>query len=107
MLHLPTAYRPLPTARSGISLLEVLIALGCLSVGLLAMMAGLVPLGVYEMAEATKLDQSSTLGRAAFRDLKIRGYLRPQTWVDTQYGMVAVVATSLKIDGVAPKTSGS
>ena len=37
-----------------------------------------------------------------------RRYVVPlRVWADTQYGMVAVVATSLKIDGVQPKTSGS
>ncbi|HVU86626.1 MAG TPA: hypothetical protein VHD36_04860, partial [Pirellulales bacterium] len=50
-------------------------------------MAALVPLGAYELVEATKLDQSSTAGRAAFRDLEVRNYLQPRMWVDTQMGM--------------------
>ncbi len=73
--------------RSGISLLEVMFAAGILTVGILGM-AALVPLGAYELIEAQKLDQSSTAGRAAFRDLEVRGYLQPKLWVDTQMGML-------------------
>ena len=37
-----------------------------------------------------------------------RNYIVPlRVWANTQYGLVAVVTTQLKIDGVAPKTSGS
>jgi type II secretory pathway pseudopilin PulG len=75
------------TPRRGISLIEVLFAVGVLSVGILGM-AALVPLGAYELVEAQKLDQSSTAGRAAFRDLEVRSYLQPKMWVDTQMGML-------------------
>jgi len=78
---------PARRARAGISLLEVLFAVGVLSVGILAM-AALIPLGAYELLEAQKLDQSATLGRAAFRDLEVRGLLQPKLWVDTQVGML-------------------
>ena len=73
-------------ARRGISLIEVMFAAGILTVGILGM-AALVPLGAYELIEATKLDQSSTAGLAAFRDLEVRGFLQPKLWVDTQMGM--------------------
>ena len=61
--------------------------MGVMSVGILSLVL-LIPVGVYELAEAAKLDAASTLGRAAFRDLEVRGYLRPETWVDTQWGMM-------------------
>jgi hypothetical protein len=86
-VSLPPAPCPLPSGRSGISLLEVLFAMGVMSVGILSVVL-LIPVGVYELAEAQKLDSGSTLGRAAFRDLEVRGYLRPETWVDTQWGML-------------------
>ncbi len=36
-----------------------------------------------------------------------RNYVVPvRIWADTPYGVIAGVATSLKIDGVAPKTAG-
>jgi type II secretory pathway pseudopilin PulG len=79
--------------RPGISLIEVLFAMGILSVGILAM-AALLPLGVYELGESDKLDQTSTLGRAAFRDLEVRGYLQPKMWVDTQVGMLVAPVLS-------------
>ncbi|HEY4310756.1 MAG TPA: hypothetical protein VGN12_15000 [Pirellulales bacterium] len=60
--------------------------MGILSVGILGM-AALVPLGAYELVEANKLDQSSTAGRASFRDMEVRSYLQPKQWVDTQMGM--------------------
>lgn len=68
------------TTRGGVTLLEVLVAIMVLSVGLLGL-AALIPVGRFEMAEAGKVDRGSTLGRAAFRDLLVRGYLRPENWL--------------------------
>ncbi len=82
--QLPTACCHLPAAR-GISLIEVLFAMGILSVGILSLVM-LIPLGAYELSESAKMDQSSTLGRASFRDLEVRAFLRPKLWVDTQLG---------------------
>ncbi|MBI2825988.1 MAG: hypothetical protein HYX69_14990 [Planctomycetia bacterium] len=67
--------------RPGITLLEVLISILVLSVGILAM-ATLIPVGAYELSEAAKADATSTLGRAAFRDLEVRGFLNPPMWID-------------------------
>ncbi len=91
---LPTAHRPLRTAyrrpptadsRRGISLLEVLISILVLSVGLLGTLS-LVPLGHHDIVEASKMDRGGTLGRLAFRDIIIRGYLRPDMWCDQNGG---------------------
>jgi len=68
-------------ARRGISLLEVLAAMLVLTIGILGM-ARLIPVGVYELSVAYKLDGASTLGRASFRDLEVRGYLNPMRWYD-------------------------
>lgn len=62
--------------RSAITLLEVLISIMCLSVGLLGL-ATLLPLGRFQLVEASRLDRTGTLGRSAFRDLQVRGYLQP------------------------------
>lgn len=80
---LPTAYRRPSTAysRRGISLLEVLVSTLCLSVGLMGLIA-LIPLGHHDIVEATKMDRIATLGRLSFRDLQVRGYLRPDMWCD-------------------------
>ena len=77
----PATRNPQPATRRGISLLEVLISIGILSVGLLGLMA-LIPLGHHDIVEATKMDRGATLGRVSFRDLEVRGYLRPDMWCD-------------------------
>jgi hypothetical protein len=49
-------------------------------------MAALIPLGKLELAEGNRLDNVSSVGRGAFRDLVVRGYLRPEMWVDPLTG---------------------
>lgn len=68
-------------ARRGVTLLEVLAAMFVLTIGLLGM-AALLPVGRFEVAEAQKLDRGAALGRAAFRDLQVRGFLRPEMWLN-------------------------
>ena len=65
--------------RRGISLLEVLISMFVLAVGLMGV-AALIPAGQHEIVEAAKLDNAAMLGRAAFRDMQVRGYLNPNGW---------------------------
>ncbi len=71
--------------RFGVTLLEVIVSMGIMVVGLMGM-ASLIPLGRLELAEGDRLDNSSTLGRGAFRELTVRGYLNPQMWVDPLTG---------------------
>lgn len=66
-------------SRRGISLLEVLISMFVLLFGLLGV-ASLIVAGRHELGAADRFDQAASVGRAAFRDLKIRGYLDPSTW---------------------------
>lgn len=68
--------------RSGISLIEVLIAVFVLTFGLMGI-AMVIPAGRYLMVEAAKSDRGSACGRAALNDMKIRGWLMPgQSGVD-------------------------
>lgn len=67
---------PSPRGRQGISLLEVLISVFVLTVGILGL-AALIPIGRFEVQEASKLDRASTLGKQAYRELLIRGLLKP------------------------------
>jgi hypothetical protein len=60
--------------------MEVLISMFVLAVGLLGV-AALIPAGRHEIVEAAKLDNASMVGRAAFRDIQVRGYLNPTGWV--------------------------
>lgn len=68
--------------RSGITLLEVLIATFVMTVGLLSL-AALLPVGRFEMQEADRFDRGSALGRAAYRQLLISSCLRPENWLYT------------------------
>ncbi len=65
--------------RRGISLLEVLISMFVLLVGLLGVMS-LLPAGRSEVMRGAKIDRASACGRAAFRDMRIRGMLDPQSY---------------------------
>jgi hypothetical protein len=73
------SYIPAGPHRRGISLLEVLAAIGVLSIGLLGL-ASLLPLGRYTISEAVKADRAGTLGRAAMRDIVVRRMLDSTTW---------------------------
>ena len=75
----PTAHFPLHTARRGVSLLEVLAAIGVLSIGLLGL-AALLPIGRYTIAEAVKGDRAGDCGRAGLRDVIVRRMLDPNAW---------------------------
>ena len=67
------------------SLLEVLAAIGVLSIGLLGL-AALLPVGRYTLAEATKADRGGQCGRAALRDVVVRRMLDYHNWYDPTQG---------------------
>jgi hypothetical protein len=62
------------------SLIEVLAAIGVLSIGLLAL-AALLPVGRYTINEATKADRTGDCGRAALHDVVVRRMLDSDYWV--------------------------
>ena len=64
------------TFRRGISLMEVLASIGVISVGLLGL-ASLLPLGQINVLDASKADRAGACGRAAMRDIIVRGMLNP------------------------------
>lgn len=59
--------------------------MGVMSVGLLGV-AALIPLGRMELTEANKMDNAATIGRWAFRDLMVHGFLQPEMWVNPLTG---------------------
>ena len=63
------------------SLLEVLAAIGVLSIGLLGL-AALLPIGRYTLGEATKADRAGQCGRAALRAVMVRHMLDFHNWYD-------------------------
>ena len=70
-----------PTAddRRGISLLEVLIAIGILSVGLVSVLA-LIPAGRAQTSKASALDRTALLAMNGAADFVARGFARPAGW---------------------------
>jgi type II secretory pathway pseudopilin PulG len=71
--------RPVPS-RSGITLLEVLISIGVLSVGVLGA-ASLLPMATYFQNETAKFDRGGALAQQAVHDLQIKNYLSPRRWI--------------------------
>ena len=65
--------------RRGISLLEVLISMGILTVGLASVLA-LIPAGKSQSRKAAIDDGRGSLGSAALADVVNRGLLRPSIW---------------------------
>jgi hypothetical protein len=57
--------------------IEVLAAIGVLSVGLLGL-AALLPLGRLAISDSMRIDQTGDCGRAALRDVRVRGLLDPR-----------------------------
>jgi hypothetical protein len=70
--------------RLGISLTEVLIAMGILTLGLLGV-AALFPVGGYYMQKAEIADNGSAIARSALADIVSRGMLDPETWRAYEY----------------------
>jgi Tfp pilus assembly protein PilV len=70
---------PAIAARHGISLLEVLISMGILTVGLLSVLS-LVPAGKSQAVKAVIYDRSSVMASNVAADLISRGLLRPASW---------------------------
>lgn len=65
--------------RSAISLTEVLIALGILTIGLLGV-ASVFPVGSWYMQKAAVADQGSAIAQSVMNEAVTRGLLNPGTW---------------------------
>jgi type II secretory pathway pseudopilin PulG len=77
----PRAWR----RRRGISLLEVLISMGVLTVGLLSV-ASLLPLGRFQVQKAAIEDRKAVLGQNAFREFRIRNLSHADQWLRADGG---------------------
>ncbi len=78
-----------PSARRGISLLEVLVSIFILSVGLLGV-AALIPIGKLSLVETNISDRTGACGRAALREIKIRRLLDPACRASTPGGSFVI-----------------
>jgi hypothetical protein len=64
----------------GITLMEVLISIGVVTVGLFGVLA-LIPLAGQQMNQGLLEDRKSAVGKNAFQQFKIRGMGNPANWV--------------------------
>lgn len=77
----PTAFRLPPTsARSGISLMEVLISIFIMAIGMVSI-ASLLPVGGIQVEKANVEQYKAALGLNAQREFQIRGMANPLNWV--------------------------
>jgi hypothetical protein len=67
------------TARSALSLTEVLIAMGILTLGLLGV-ASIFPVASFYMHKADLEDRGSAIARSVMNDIVARGMLNPRSW---------------------------
>jgi len=65
--------------RRGISLLEVLISIGILSIGLVSVLT-LIPAGRMQASKASAIDRTTILAMNAAADFMNRGFARPAGW---------------------------
>src|SRR5262245_47698539 len=80
--------------RSGLSLTEVLIAMGILTIGLLSV-AAVFPVGSFYMQKAEIADRGSAIAQSVMNDLVSRGMLNPRAWYTlVPYPSSAVVGDS-------------
>jgi hypothetical protein len=78
--HSPSPFPLSPSPfRRGISLTEVLISLGILTIGLLGV-AALFPVGSYYMQKGDIAQNGSAIAQAAFNEVLARGILNPDGW---------------------------
>src|SRR3954462_539122 len=68
-----------PKLRAGLSLTEVLISMGILTLGLLGV-ASVFPVGSLYMQKADISDRGSAIAQSVFSDLMARGMLNPRAW---------------------------
>jgi pilin/secretion family protein with methylation motif len=74
----PPAPSPRPRRR-GLSLTEVLIAMGILTLGLLGV-ASIFPVAGFYMHKADLEDRGSAIARSVMNDIVARGMLNPESW---------------------------
>jgi hypothetical protein len=85
--------------RAGISLLEVLFAMFVMTVGLLGL-ATLVPVGQFQVTQATHIDAAAVISRSALREFKVRDLMDEECWVDSAGTYTTTPPNPFMIDGI-------
>ena len=85
--------------RKGLSLTEVLISMGILTLGLLGV-AAVFPVGSHYMMQADISDKASAIAQSVMSDAATRGMLDPNSWyVMVPYASPTVYGTLFNADG--------
>jgi hypothetical protein len=79
--------------RRGVSIIEVLFAIGVVAVGLLGVIA-VVPVGMNQAGKANTTDRATCVGLNAAQEFELRGYTNPARWL----GSTLSVGQSYAID---------
>jgi len=90
--HPPSAFR-LPPSRAALTLAEVLIAMGLMTLGLLGV-AAVFPVGGFYMQSGDIADRGGAVAQAALDDAMIQGHLNPENWVTIDVSSLGATAFS-------------
>jgi len=104
-MHTPTVFGK-PKTRAGITLLEVMISIGVLSIGLVSV-AALIPAGKSQAGRAIVLDRAGIMAANALADAVNFGLLRPVALtasgtfvVDLGTGLSGITSGTLRSQGI-------
>src|SRR3954453_17115548 len=78
-ISIPQPPVPSPHLRRGLSLTEVLISMGILTLGLLGV-ASVFPVGSFYRQKAEISDKASAIAQSVMNDIEARGMLNPRNW---------------------------
>lgn len=92
LFTMPTIENRFP-ARSGITLIEVMMSTMVVSLGILGLVA-LIPLGTHLTERGVRADRIASLGPRAFHEARARGVFNPSNWVDQASGTSPQFMTS-------------
>ncbi|MCH2123221.1 MAG: hypothetical protein MK165_00400, partial [Pirellulaceae bacterium] len=70
----------LQPCRAGISIIEVMFAIGIAIIGLLGVVA-LLPLAASNVSRGVTMDRMARLGENALNTIQVRGYTSPAMWL--------------------------
>ena len=97
---------PISSRCRGVTLLEVLVSLGILSIGLACVVA-LLPAGASEAKKAMDDDRRAAVAAAATADAITRGILNPATWNQVIPNRYAIIVDPLGGNGLANTNPGT
>ncbi|WP_145105909.1 hypothetical protein [Botrimarina mediterranea] len=86
--NIPHSAFRIPLSRRALTLAEVLIAMGLLTLGLLGV-AAVFPVGGFYMQSGDIADRGGAVAQAALEDAIIRGHLDPKNWVTIDISAIA------------------